>query len=999
MVRKKTSKKATKKYAKQLAKQLAKEVMVKYNKKYNKKLTEEQIRKIFEFVFDELIEQTVDAFIDITEDQIAEQERKDVAKHYEEYMKSIKQGHGVIVVAHSQGNLFVNRVYDQIGILGDINNDEWTKKYFHAIGVATPSSRILDTKYPYKTFDNDIIQLVPSSLKTNVTNPKRYYFGPNAVKERIENTYSLEAHAFLSSYMATEKTRDFILEHISTYLKNHKNEDSLWELKGKSQCSQINGCKGKLQEVKHSKDSSLTKMLKDIKVYPFAKNTLGKLYRAGGEYVKAKCGGRLIEKPENEEKCYELKDEDNKSLGIIKGCKQCKEKKFKSNDIEVFLKWLDPNMNMDLSVDFPNGTYDVKDDICLVEHFHASKDGVGEGLYPVKVTYTLEDENIKPADMTSVFVDIHVPGEKDNRSVTPNTIRNLKNGGHIADIKVSKDKVEFIPTDTYKQNSTVISGGGNYRPPNHTNTIKDKDVYYSDTSSKYNSFGSHSGGQSYNNSWTKPPEEDNYIYTIIWHLSQAVAGPLVGADIILYEASTRKTIFQTKTSFGSNVFGAGIFSLPKEIVNALDDNKLYLIEARGGADIDSDDDGVVDATPTTNYGSLHALMSGYELKMINPKVNMVTNVVYHLAKDKLHSTKEALEKSDEVAYCLLKENINADGVINHIDTLLWVPYKNKSTLRQDHDKEYLKLAKKIHRGEDISQDAYNLYARAWIHNLNISVKEDVAVDSIVGAFKVECDSESKIHTYTLFGHGAEDFYVDNLGNIRVKNRLVYEKKRIYALEVIGENDFGKSPKSKLYITVTADGSPLIGTLSTFAYVSAKAGKELGAFSVNSSNAPITSIVLSGDGSENFTVDKQGNVKVATTAKLQIKTYNLQAVAKNKIGYSAPSSIKIVVYDDKPYVESLHIRVDEKVPTNTKIGGLGYKQGGGAINKFFLEGEGAKNFLLDTNGDIYTKTTLKGGQKYSFTTYATNEFGKSNEARVSIEVIASPAEQQVQICLA
>ena len=214
-------------YAAKATKYLAKKAFKTYNK-YGKKFTEEQLEIMFGAAFDYLIEQGVDSYLTMTEDEIIKQEQEDVATQAAHYVRSIAQGHGVVIVAHSQGNLFTNRVYTELEIGDAIHGFKWMRQYIDAIGVATPANNVIGTDSPYVTFDNDMIQLVPDSLPTNVTNPKRYHIY-NAIGEDIgETLYSVQAHSFLSSYMATDITREAILGLIDQKIREHKDDPSQW---------------------------------------------------------------------------------------------------------------------------------------------------------------------------------------------------------------------------------------------------------------------------------------------------------------------------------------------------------------------------------------------------------------------------------------------------------------------------------------------------------------------------------------------------------------------------------------------------------------------------------------------------------------------------------------------------------------------------------------------------------------------------------------------------
>ena len=310
---KKVSKISIKNYASKVAKVLARRIVLIYNKRYGKKFTQEQIELMFDGVFDYLIEKATKSYVTKTEEEILEDELADVITHYRAYEKSITNGHGVIVVAHSQGNLFLNRAYSffKKHLLGKDNS--WMRKYIHAIGIASPANNILGKKEPHMTFDNDMIQIVPDSLPINITNPTRYYF-KIATGEVIESVLSAKAHAFLTSYMATDITRDAILGFIDDSIQEHIKAKSQWKLKKQPKCS-ITDCKDKLTEVEHKYDSSLNALMKGKLVYSFKED--GKLYKVKDDYVKADYGGKKIVEPISEDVCYALKDEDNKTIGTI----------------------------------------------------------------------------------------------------------------------------------------------------------------------------------------------------------------------------------------------------------------------------------------------------------------------------------------------------------------------------------------------------------------------------------------------------------------------------------------------------------------------------------------------------------------------------------------------------------------------------------------------------------------------------------------------------------
>jgi len=192
---------------------------------------------------------------------------KDLQKQVASYTESIKNGHGVIVVAHSQGNYYTNEAYERL--------DTWMQPYFHMMGVATPANHVAgypagDSTAPYVKFHNDFINVIVSSLPAN-RNDTRHHGFP-----------SIDAHDFYESYLKEPTTGSDIQQFIIKQTQEHLKAPSQWQT---DQEIERGTCNYRIT-VKHRFDPSI-----EIgeTVYPFAPNK--KLYQVNGEYVKATCGG------------------------------------------------------------------------------------------------------------------------------------------------------------------------------------------------------------------------------------------------------------------------------------------------------------------------------------------------------------------------------------------------------------------------------------------------------------------------------------------------------------------------------------------------------------------------------------------------------------------------------------------------------------------------------------------------------------------------------------
>jgi len=72
----------------------------------------------------------------------------------EAYKESIESGHKVLVVAHSQGNLFT---YEARGRLIDESKDAWMDKYFQVVSIASPAMFSISSDTPLISWDNDLV--------------------------------------------------------------------------------------------------------------------------------------------------------------------------------------------------------------------------------------------------------------------------------------------------------------------------------------------------------------------------------------------------------------------------------------------------------------------------------------------------------------------------------------------------------------------------------------------------------------------------------------------------------------------------------------------------------------------------------------------------------------------------------------------------------------------------------------------------------------------------
>ena len=194
---------------------------------------------------------------------------------------SFNSSHRVILVAHSQGNLFGNRVYDQL--------DSWQQEYFRMLSIATPSYYVAGNG-SYITLHSDlVIAAIPDALPANTINHN-----------------GVTGHTFLNAYLAGDASSAKMKDAIRHSINQLKALPSLWEVS--QEPAERRECENIRVTMKHRFDASFNPI---EGVYPFNESDY-KLYSVGNSYVIASCGGWSVENMENGTNgiCYGLSGTD-----------------------------------------------------------------------------------------------------------------------------------------------------------------------------------------------------------------------------------------------------------------------------------------------------------------------------------------------------------------------------------------------------------------------------------------------------------------------------------------------------------------------------------------------------------------------------------------------------------------------------------------------------------------------------------------------------------------
>lgn len=173
---------------------------------------------------------------------------------------------------------------------------------------------------------------------------------------------------------------------------------------------------------------------------------------------------------------------------------------------------------------------------------------------------------------------------------------------------------------------------------------------------------------------------------------RAVLGPIVGATVSIRDIEDINTIACSATTTDhADLARAGAISFEAPCIYA---SHIYLVTVSGGDDIDFDDSGERDTTPTPNRGEFRALLTGEQLLQNDWKTNALTESVFQalqyslqqLAQDPASVDIEAIISTiDGLAAQFISADLNGDGIVNRFDIAQWHPVED-DTAATNNDK-------------------------------------------------------------------------------------------------------------------------------------------------------------------------------------------------------------------------------------------------------------------------------------------------------------------------
>ena len=164
---------------------------------------------------------------------------QEMAADYQEL--SFDKGHRVLLISHSQGNLWANDMVKTF--------KPWQRDYFRNVGVAVPADH-LEAKSRYTTLSCDkVMMIIPGHLDWN---------------EKCYGVEEISGHEFVRSYLRNANSEQRIFRDSEFFIKILGALDSQWKIV--KQPNHCDSCDDFTVEVAHRFDASV--QMKE-KVMPF----------------------------------------------------------------------------------------------------------------------------------------------------------------------------------------------------------------------------------------------------------------------------------------------------------------------------------------------------------------------------------------------------------------------------------------------------------------------------------------------------------------------------------------------------------------------------------------------------------------------------------------------------------------------------------------------------------------------------------------------------------
>ncbi|MDA8607278.1 cadherin domain-containing protein [Gammaproteobacteria bacterium] len=256
-------------------------------------------------------------------------------------------------------------------------------------------------------------------------------------------------------------------------------------------------------------------------------------------------------------------------------------------------------------------------------------------------------------------------------------------------------------------------------------------------------------------------------------------------------------------------------------------------------------------------------------------------------------------------------------------------------------------------------------------------QENTATGTTIATSSVS-DPEAGAITYSLSGTGSENFTVSSDGTVTLASGLDYETATAYAITLIA-SDGANSVSETLTINVgdINEAPSLTNSLAASSFAENVAtGTTIATASASDPEAQTITYSISGTGSENFAIDANGNVTVASSLDYETTTsYSLTITASDGTN-STQQTLSISVTDIIEFglaLSSNSVSINEDVSSGSQVATSTLTQEGTETVTYTLSGTDSDKFAISSSGVITTNTILdhESTTSYSLTVTVTD----------------------------
>ncbi len=259
-----------------------------------------------------------------------------------------------------------------------------------------------------------------------------------------------------------------------------------------------------------------------------------------------------------------------------------------------------------------------------------------------------------------------------------------------------------------------------------------------------------------------------------------------------------------------------------------------------------------------------------------------------------------------------------------------------------------------------------------------SFAENLDVGSVI-AETTAIDPEGGTVTYSLSGEGSDDFEVGADGNISIKNPLDYESITEYSLTLSVSDGNNISTQEISIVIADINEAPMVSSVINSDSFAEDISTGFAIASIDATDPESTDITfsLSGDGSDLFSIDTEGNITLSGSLDYEIDTSYKITISATDGENTTTTEIVISVSDvnEAPTLSAVTSAVSfaEDITTGSQIATFTAIDPEAGDMTYSLSGAGSDLFSIDAAGNITLNSNFdfESASSYSVTLTVTD----------------------------